>query len=173
MGESRKTKSAVSRIRNFLFTEHIWFPKAEHNTWELALKSDVLYVNTNKPLSLSLWLSHQPLRRDLWIWQKKLVQVKPSRSFTPSSPAGSTTPYSADAKALTLPSSCHFSRLVRRPMWGRQSAREFEGLLPHRNLLPMTGCICQQTGEPMLSFSLDFLSKTSEVQIEYICFQTV
>lgn len=58
-------------------------------------------------------------------------------------------------------------------MWGRQSAREFEGLLPHRNLLPMTGCICQQTGEPMLSFSLDFLSKTSEVQIEYICFQTV
>lgn len=57
MGESRKTKSAVSRIRNFLFTEHIWFPKAERNTWELALKSDVLYVNTNKPLSLSLAFS--------------------------------------------------------------------------------------------------------------------
>lgn len=118
MGESRKANSAVSRICNFLFTEHIWFPKPEHNTWELALKSNVLYVNTNKPLSLSLslWLSQQPLKRDLWIWQKKLVQVKPSRGFTPNSPAGSTTPYSADAKALTLPSSCHFSRLVRRPM---------------------------------------------------------
>lgn len=124
--------------------------------------------------SLSLAFLEISQGRDLGIWEKQLLWLQPSRHFVPSPPAGSTGHSPGDAEARPAA-----QLLLPRQDWrgGPGEGGSVPGSLrgsSSSSLLPaMRGCKRKQTEEPKLNFGLDLLSPTTQVQIEYICFQTV